>query len=350
NGARTAPAGPLALAVRANSPLAFYTIHPCRLFDSRTSSRLRPGEERTIHLPPACGIPSSARALAGNATVILPSDAGFLTLFPAGELRAETSNLSFRSGQTRAAFSILGLGGAPPRLTAALGMPPNASADLVLDASGYFASDPAHSPPTIGLFSAELCFLSFCIFPVGAPVGFSQTFPDRLPGDSYSYDWEGTGTFTAASTAPVFGHVYTHAGTFTPILRVARGGFTSIYRHPDPMAPAAPSPPPPPPVGVSAAYAGLAATVANPTIQPPAPAFRISAASSPVALIGYDAFVSRNGSAFTFVCTLLPNRSSATALLVTSPFSATDSVFLVLRAVTYSGLSNPSAPVALRVP
>ncbi len=89
----------------------FFTLVPCRLFDSRQDSgaafaapALAPGELRTLSVEARCGIDStSVRSLSVNLTVTQPAADGELVVYR-GDLLAEpvTSNISFKAGKTRA--------------------------------------------------------------------------------------------------------------------------------------------------------------------------------------------------------------------------------------------------------
>ena len=124
--------------------LAFYTLPPCRLVDTRGPTSLTggpalaPGNPRIFYLAGLCGIPADARALAVNVTVTQPHAAGHLTLFPGNTAPVPaTSTLNYAPGQTRANQAIVPLSpdgaGALNVLVGSAG-----SVHLVLDVSGYF--------------------------------------------------------------------------------------------------------------------------------------------------------------------------------------------------------------------
>ena len=120
-------------------PLAFYTLSPCRLVDTRTATpALQPGSKRPFVLTGACGVPSTAKALSVNLTVVQPAAIGYLTLFP-GNLAASplVSSINFGPGQTRANNAILelasdGTGGIVVFNGSA------GTVHLILDVNGYF--------------------------------------------------------------------------------------------------------------------------------------------------------------------------------------------------------------------
>jgi hypothetical protein len=112
----------------------FYTVPPCRLVDTRSSSPLSGGTPVSFPAAGSCGIPSGAVAVALNATVINPTLSGYLQVYPSGALVPQTSVISFPAGKNRAGSTVvpLGVAGAMDvRLSVG-------SAHVVLDVSGYF--------------------------------------------------------------------------------------------------------------------------------------------------------------------------------------------------------------------
>lgn len=119
------------------APTSFFTITPCRVFDSRQSAVLFGNVRRTIPVAGTCGIPASARAVAANVTVVLPSGPGHVTLFPGTAAAAPlASTINFSPGQVRANNAILPLG--TNGTIAALPVMPGGQVDLILDVVGYF--------------------------------------------------------------------------------------------------------------------------------------------------------------------------------------------------------------------
>lgn len=85
----------------------------------------------------ACGVPSTATAVAVNLTVVQPAAPGHLVLY-AGDAASPplTSNISFSPGVTRATNAVVPLaldGGTVSVKNASAG-----SVHLVLDVNGYF--------------------------------------------------------------------------------------------------------------------------------------------------------------------------------------------------------------------
>jgi N-acetylneuraminic acid mutarotase len=115
----------------------FYTVAPCRLFDSRTSSGpLLSGVEEVIQAAGHCGVPATARALAVNVTVVLPTTSGFLNIYPAAGNPPPTSAENFTAGQVRANNAVLQVSQSGSFVV--LFTMGGGRADLVVDTSGYF--------------------------------------------------------------------------------------------------------------------------------------------------------------------------------------------------------------------
>jgi IgA Peptidase M64 len=122
---------------------SFYTLTPCRLFDTRSAAGplggpiLAAGASRSFNLAGVCGIPGTARAVVGNLTVITPAQAGFLALFAGASPQPPTSALTFASGQTLSNINTLalqqnGLG------TVILKSGTGGAAHVALDVTGYY--------------------------------------------------------------------------------------------------------------------------------------------------------------------------------------------------------------------
>jgi Tol biopolymer transport system component len=94
-------------------PGRFFTLPPCRLFDTRRPQdgpALASGASTVLHLHNACSVPETAKALAVNVTVVQPTAPGHLTLYR-GEMTAPpvASTLNFGPGQVRANNAIVRL-------------------------------------------------------------------------------------------------------------------------------------------------------------------------------------------------------------------------------------------------
>jgi len=124
------------------SAASLHTVTPCRVADTRNPAgpvggpALAANATRTFLPLGRCGIPPTARALAINVTVVDPSTAGHLTLFPTGGTAPLASSINFGPAQTRANNAVVALGAAggldvQSALTAG-------SVHFILDVAGYF--------------------------------------------------------------------------------------------------------------------------------------------------------------------------------------------------------------------
>lgn len=124
-------------------PLRFFPLTPCRLIDTRQVGGPIPGQtSRDFDVQGVCGIPTNAKAVALNATIIGPQTDGYLTLYPSGITRPLAANLTFKAAEPALGNgAIVGLSTNDKDLTAYvfLGNPPSGwTAHLALDATGYF--------------------------------------------------------------------------------------------------------------------------------------------------------------------------------------------------------------------
>jgi hypothetical protein len=120
----------------------FYTVSPCRVFDTRlagpqtTGSPLGCGGDRDFTIVGGtCGVPSGAKAVSLNVTVTEPSAQGNVRLFASGTPAPLVSSLNYVVGQTRAnnAIAPLSSGG-----QMAVRCAPSGTAHVIVDVNGYF--------------------------------------------------------------------------------------------------------------------------------------------------------------------------------------------------------------------
>jgi hypothetical protein len=126
-------------------PAGLYTITPCRLLDTRNTSGLLggpsipPNTQRILPAAGTCGIPSTAKALVLNVTVVNTQSTGSVTLFAGDAVPGNTAVITFTPGVTKAnnAIGMLATSG-----TGTIGVlhtsTSNVSADVLLDVMGYF--------------------------------------------------------------------------------------------------------------------------------------------------------------------------------------------------------------------
>jgi hypothetical protein len=121
--------------------VSFYTVAPCRVFDSRDAGLGGPAAlaargENAVQVAGHCAVPTTATAVSLNVTVVSPSTGGHLRLFALGTPRPATSSINYASGQTRANNAVvsLGAGGALVVYVNQLA----GTTHVVLDVTGYF--------------------------------------------------------------------------------------------------------------------------------------------------------------------------------------------------------------------
>jgi hypothetical protein len=141
-GGKTLYAGSLGVwQLGATVPRDFYTVTPCRVFDSRDpllggSRTLGADSKTTVQVANHCGVPLTATAVAINVTVTTPSGPGHLTLYAGDTVLPTTSTINYSPGQTRASNAVVGLG-ATGALKVFVGQQ-SGDAHVILDVSGYF--------------------------------------------------------------------------------------------------------------------------------------------------------------------------------------------------------------------
>jgi uncharacterized repeat protein (TIGR01451 family) len=116
--------------------LGYYTVPPCRAFDSRSGSPLLNGFSKAVPLAGVCGVPATAKAVAFNLTAITPGGSGFLRAYPSGTPATVVSQVNFSPGQTRTNNAIIQIGAdGTIVVSAAL---TGGAVSFVFDVVGYF--------------------------------------------------------------------------------------------------------------------------------------------------------------------------------------------------------------------
>ncbi len=120
---------------------AFHVLTPCRVLDTRNPNgafggpALFAGQARSFVIRGRCGVPTTAKSIAGNLTVAGPTAAGSIRLVPGGAPTTGTSTVNFRAGQTRANNVTMALGTAGDVVVDGL---PSGTAHVLLDVVGWF--------------------------------------------------------------------------------------------------------------------------------------------------------------------------------------------------------------------
>lgn len=118
----------------------FYTLSPCRLYDSRNADGpLTSGVARTLSAADLCAISPTARAIAVNVTVVAPTAQGRVTLYPSGINPPVVSTINFSSDVTRANNAIVLLDpDGTGTLKAVAFVQGEGTVHLIVDVTGYF--------------------------------------------------------------------------------------------------------------------------------------------------------------------------------------------------------------------
>jgi len=141
NGSGTVVSLPSAVILSAATPTDFYTVNPCRAYDSRSGAALASGSNTAINmLASGCGIPSNARVVVGNLTVVSPTGQGYVTVYPGNYPQPLVATENFNSGAILANSVVLPLAtDGSGTLNVSLLVGNNGTAHVVLDVAGYFA-------------------------------------------------------------------------------------------------------------------------------------------------------------------------------------------------------------------
>ncbi|MEP7011717.1 MAG: hypothetical protein ABJC13_15445 [Acidobacteriota bacterium] len=121
----------------------YYTLTPCRILDTRNTSGplggpvLAPASTRAFIAAGACGIPSTAKALAVNVTVVAPAAAGDLRIYPSDAAVPLTSAINFGANQTRTNNAVVTLP-ADGSQSISIFNESSGTTNVILDVSGFF--------------------------------------------------------------------------------------------------------------------------------------------------------------------------------------------------------------------
>lgn len=119
----------------------FHALTPCRVFDTRNPNgptggpAILGGSSRTFVVRSRCGVPTTAKSVAGNLTVTGATAAGSLRVVPGGTGPTGTTTASFKAGQTRANNVAVKLGTNGDLLVDGLA---SGSVHAIFDVVGWF--------------------------------------------------------------------------------------------------------------------------------------------------------------------------------------------------------------------
>jgi len=119
----------------------FHALVPARLLDSRSSTgawnaKLTAGAPRTLPVTGTGVVPAGATAVIGNTTITGATANSFVTVYPAGSVLPNASNVNFAAGQTIPNLTAVKIGtNGQIAFATAVG-----ATDVIFDAVGYFAA------------------------------------------------------------------------------------------------------------------------------------------------------------------------------------------------------------------
>lgn len=140
-------------AAKAEGPMTFYSITPCRIADTRGAigptggPALAPNATRGFPVRGLCTIPSTAKAVVFNFTVVQPAQNGNLAAFPFGGSIPLTSVLNYNAGEFAVGNGAIvpldaAAGGSDISVYANVAPGSTSSVHLVIDVTGYFELSP----------------------------------------------------------------------------------------------------------------------------------------------------------------------------------------------------------------
>jgi hypothetical protein len=129
--------------------------------------RLSAGGHISIQVTGDNNIPSGATSAVLNVTAVNPSSAGFLTVFPQGGSRPNTSNVNYSTGHNTNNRVIL-----PLSAGGGISVYSSSSTDVVVDISGYFSA----SGGSGSAFTAAASPIRICDTRAGNPSGLSGSY------------------------------------------------------------------------------------------------------------------------------------------------------------------------------
>lgn len=119
-----------------------FLVTPCRLLDTRQPEdgpAVASGSPAILYIQGGCGIPATARILVLNVTVVQPTGAGYLTLYPGDALPPLASTVNFAAGGFRTNNAIVPLSvDGSNALALRASVVGNGTVHVILDVVGYF--------------------------------------------------------------------------------------------------------------------------------------------------------------------------------------------------------------------
>jgi uncharacterized repeat protein (TIGR01451 family) len=181
-----------------SSALRFVPITPCRIADTRKTAGayggpvMTGGTSRDFNIPAsACGVPATAQAFSLNVAVVPSGSLGFLTFWPAGQMRPVASTLNSLDGRVKSNAAIV-----PAGTGGAVSVFASDTTNVILDINGYFV--PITDPTGLAFYPITPCRIADTRTAAGAlggpslAGGQSRTFPIlssacNLPATAQAY-------------------------------------------------------------------------------------------------------------------------------------------------------------------
>ena len=199
----------------------YFTLTPCRVFDSRSAqdgaAPLTSGNPVSISaatLQSRCGVPAGTAAVSLNVTVVSPSGLGMLFAYAAGTTPA-LPVVNFNAGAVRANNAVVALS-AGGDMSVQPYIPPSGTVHVIVDVNGYFDLPPAvtTTSPTDGATAvnvtsaitinfSEPVNVTGTAFTVECPTGTPQAFTVSPASPAASFTLTPTSSLPQSTTCTV---------------------------------------------------------------------------------------------------------------------------------------------------
>jgi len=121
--------------------LQFYSLTPCRAVDTRSGygGIVYAATTRNFQMKSVCGVPSDAKTVTVNVTMVGPTQMGYVVVWPAGTSMPAVSNINANAGEPAIANgAVVPIATSSPDLSLAYGTAGGGTTHVLLDVTGYF--------------------------------------------------------------------------------------------------------------------------------------------------------------------------------------------------------------------
>jgi hypothetical protein len=119
-----------------NGPYQYFPLSPCRAVDTRGGPALGTDTTRNVTIRGVCGVPTTAKAVSLNVTVVNATQPSWLAVWPSGGARPLVSMINFEASDPALANGIIvGLSTAAQDLSVYNNF---GSVHVLIDVTGYF--------------------------------------------------------------------------------------------------------------------------------------------------------------------------------------------------------------------